>query len=191
MAIHQAFVSKGFWETVCVKTILLLRHAKSAWDDASLSDHDRPLSRRGERAATAMADHLSSHGPHPDLILCSTATRTRQTLAPLVKALKAPAPPIALEKSLYLASEEALLERLQALPEEVETVLLIGHNDGIGEFAANLAGQGPSDALTALRTKFPTGALATLCLPAGPWSALASGACELLGFVRPRDLDRR
>jgi phosphohistidine phosphatase len=191
MAIHQALVSDRFLETVCVKTILLLRHAKSAWDDATLQDHDRPLSGRGERAAKAVADHLSSHGPRPDLILCSTATRTRQTLAPLVKALEAPAPPIALEKGLYLASEDALLERLQALPEEVGTVLLIGHNDGIGELAADLAGKGPRDALAALRTKFPTGALATLRLPSGPWSALAPGACELVDFVRPRDIDRR
>lgn len=171
------------------RTILLLRHAKSAWGNVGQPDHERPLNRRGERAAGTMADHLAASGPRPDLILCSTATRTRQTLAPLVKALGAPAPPIALEKDLYLASEDALLERLRVLPGEVRTVLLIGHNDGIGQLADALAGQGRASELADLREKYPTGALAYLRLPRGPWSALAPGSCQLLAFVKPRDFD--
>ena len=169
------------------KTILLLRHAKSAWDSPRLTDHDRPLNRRGEQAAQTMADHVASHAPRPDLILCSTAMRTRQTLAPLVGVLGSPTPPIALEKGLYLASEEELLERLQALSEEVGTVLLIGHNDGIGQLAAALAAQGPEEPLARLRDKYPTGALAVLRPSPGPWSALAPGTCDLLAFARPRD----
>jgi phosphohistidine phosphatase len=174
-----------------VKNILLLRHAKSAWNIPHQSDHDRALNDRGERAAKTMAAHTAAKAPRPDLILCSTAARTRQTLAPLVKALGSPTPPISLENQLYLASESELLERLQALPEDVETVLLIGHNEGIGEFAAALAAQGPAEALQRLRDKYPTGALATLALRQGPWSDLAPGTCELLAFVRPRDLDPR
>lgn len=174
-----------------VKNILLLRHAKSAWNTPNQSDHDRPLNDRGERAARLMADHIAAKAPRPDLILCSTAARTRQTLAPLVKPLGSPAPPISLEKQLYLASESELLERLQALPEDVETVLLIGHNEGIGELAVALAGHGPRDLLERLREKYPTGALATLHLPSGPWSRLGPGTCELLAFVRPRDFDSR
>jgi phosphohistidine phosphatase len=171
-----------------VKTLLLLRHAKSAWSDPRLDDHDRPLNGRGERAAKAIADHLARHGPRPDLILCSTAMRTRQTLAPLLKRLGSPAPPISLENGLYLASEGALLARLQAVADDVPTVLLIGHNDGIGQLAAELADNGPSEALSALREKFPTGALAVLRVPDGPWSDLKVGAARLLAFVRPRDL---
>ena len=171
------------------RTILLLRHAKSAWGNAGQNDHDRPLNRRGERAAGTMADHIASAAPRPDLILCSTATRTRQTLAPLVKALAAPAPPIALEKDLYLASEATLLERQRALPDDVRTVLLIGHNDGIGHLAGALAGQGRAGELADLRDKYPTGALANLRMSRGPWSALAPGSCELLAFVKPRDFD--
>lgn len=172
------------------RTVLLLRHAKSAWGNIGQDDHERPLSRRGEHAARTMADHLAASGPRPDLILCSTASRTRQTLAPLLQALGMPAPPIALERELYLASEETLLERLRALPEEVRTVLLIGHNDGIGYLAGALAGSGPAEALTDLRGKYPTGSLTTLRLPRGRWSDLAPGACELLAFVKPRDFDR-
>jgi phosphohistidine phosphatase len=67
-----------------VKNILLLRHAKSAWGDARLEDHERPLNGRGERAAQAMARHLAKKAPRPDLILCSTAVRARQTLAPFL-----------------------------------------------------------------------------------------------------------
>ncbi len=170
-----------------MKTILLLRHAKSAWSDASLSDHDRPLSRRGERAAKALADHLADQSPRPDLILCSTATRARQTLAPLV-ALWSPAPPISLEKALYLAPENVLMARLRQLPDDVGAVMLIGHNDGIWQLGEALAGTGKATTLAALREKFPTGALATLRVPVEHWSDLAAGTAELSGFVRPRDL---
>lgn len=173
------------------KTILLLRHAKSAWNTPHQNDHDRPLNDRGERAARTMADHLAARAPRPSLILCSTAARTRQTLAPLIKALGSPTPPISLEKELYLASEEDLMERLRALPQEIATVLLIGHNEGIGELAAALAARGSQEALERLREKYPTGALATFRPPSDPWSALAPGTCELVAFVRPRDLDPR
>jgi phosphohistidine phosphatase len=170
------------------KTILLLRHAKSAWSDPRLDDHERPLSRRGEQAAKAMAAHIARREPRPGLILCSTAMRTRQTLAPLVKQLDAPAPPIALEKGLYLASEDVLLAHLQAVGDEVATVLLIGHNDGIWHLAEALAGSGPAKTLAALREKYPTGTLATLRYPDRSWRDLAPGGAELLAFVRPRDL---
>ena len=171
-----------------MKTLLLLRHAKSAWGQPGLDDHERPLNKRGEGAAEAMAEHIVHNAPRPDLILCSTAVRTRQTLAPLVHRLAPPAPPIALEKGLYLASEGELLVRLRAVPEEVGTVLLIGHNEGIGELANALADDGEPAALGRLREKFPTGALAILDLGEAPWRDLAPGAGELLSFVRPRDL---
>src|SRR5262245_597194 len=155
-----------------VKTILLLRHAKSAWNDPRLEDHERPLSKRGEQAAAVMADNIAHKSPRPDLVLCSTALRTRQTLAPLVKRLGAPVPPIALEKELYLASEDMLLARLQALADEIRVVLIIGHNDGLWRLAEALAGAGPPQLLEALAQKFPTGALATLRVGDRPWRDL-------------------
>jgi phosphohistidine phosphatase len=171
-----------------VKTVLLLRHAKSAWGDARLTDHDRPLSRRGERAALAMARHITKKLPRPDLILCSTAVRARQTLAPLVPLLKSPAPPIALEKGLYLATEDALLERLRAVPDDVGTVLMIGHNEGLWHFAVELAGDGKAAQLAALRAKLPTGALVVLSAPIEHWQGLAPAGTTLAAFVRPREL---
>jgi phosphohistidine phosphatase len=171
-----------------VKVILLLRHAKSAWGEAGVPDHDRPLNRRGERTAEAMAEHFLVKAPVPDLILCSTAARTRQTLAPLIERFPPPAPPIALENGLYLASEDMLLNRLQDLPQTVSTVLLIGHNEGMWHLAEMLAGQGKATLLAALREKFPTGALATLEVELKSWSKLAAGAATLTAFARPRDL---
>jgi phosphohistidine phosphatase len=153
-----------------------------------LADHERPLNERGQQAALHMADYIARHAPRPDLILCSTAVRTRQTLAPVLARLASPAPLIALEKGLYLASETALLTRLQAVPDETGAVLLIGHNEGIWQLAELLAGHGPAGLLGALRDKYPTGALAVLRAPVGRWSDLAAGSAELRAFVRPRDL---
>lgn len=170
-----------------MKTILLLRHAKSAWDAPGLDDHDRPLNRRGEKAARTMGEYLAASGPLPELILCSTAMRARQTLAPLIELLS-PAPPISLEKGLYMASEDVLLDRLRELPSEVENVLLIGHNDGIWLLAETLAGHGKSSALASLRQKYPTGTLTRLSAPVGRWADLRAGSAELQAFVRPRDL---
>jgi phosphohistidine phosphatase len=181
-------VTKAFFRADPVKVILLLRHAKSAWGAVGLPDHDRPLSQRGKRAAEAMADHLLAKAPVPDLILCSTATRTRQTLAPLIERLPPPASPIALENGLYLASEDTLLNRLQDLPESVSTVLMIGHNDGMWHLAEMLAGHGKGTLLAALREKFPTGALATLEVDLESWADLAAGTATLTAFARPRDL---
>lgn len=172
-----------------MKTLLLLRHAKSALGEPGLSDHDRPLNGRGIKAAERMAEHLATDGPRPDLILCSTATRTRQTLAPLVERFESPAPPIALEKGLYLASEDTLLKRLRALPSNVGTVLMIGHNDGIWQLAELLAGHGKTSLLASLREKFPTGALATLEVEIDDWSKLKPGAATLAAYDCPRDLE--
>ena len=171
-----------------MKTLLLMRHAKSALGEPGLSDRDRPLNRRGEQAAQLMAGHLLAQAPLPDLILCSTATRTRQTLAALVARLSPPAPPIALEHGLYLASEDVLLKRLRELPATVGTVLMIGHNDGMWQAAEALAGNGKATLLAALREKFPTGALATLQVDIERWAELRAGAATLVAFACPRDL---
>ena len=135
-----------------------------------------------------MANHIAGVKPRPNLVLCSTALRTRQTLMPVVKRLGTPAPPIALEKDLYLASEQMLLDRLRALPESANSVLLIGHNDGIWHLAQRLVGSGSAALREALADKFPTGALATLRLAERPWAELGWGAAKLAGFVKPREL---
>jgi phosphohistidine phosphatase len=166
-----------------VKRLYLLRHAKSSWKDTSLPDHDRPLAGRGRRAAKAIARHLREHGIEPELVLCSSARRARETLDRIEPALGTPV--VRVEGDLYAASAQALLERLRGVPETVESVMLIGHNPGLQDLALDLAQ--PSPTAHELGAKYPTAALATLELSA--WHELDHSTAELVALVRPRDLE--
>jgi phosphohistidine phosphatase len=166
-----------------VKRLLLLRHAKSSWDDPALPDDERPLAPRGHRAAERMAEHLRSNVPHVDLVLCSSALRTRETLEGMTNAFGDAQ--VAVEDELYGATDDELMERLQRVAEGSETVALIGHNPGIHDVAIALAGSG--DDLDRMRAKFPTGALAVLEFD-GPWRRLSRGGARLASFVTPKDL---
>jgi phosphohistidine phosphatase len=166
-----------------VKRLLLLRHAKSSWDDPGLPDHDRPLAPRGHRAAERMAEHLGSNVPHVDLVLSSSALRTMQTLERMTEAFGGAE--IAVEDELYGATDDELLERLRRVVEADETVALIGHNPGIQDLGIALAGRGED--LDRMRAKFPTGALAVLEFD-GPWLRLSKGGARLASFVTPKDL---
>jgi phosphohistidine phosphatase len=170
-----------------VKRLLLLRHAKSSWEDAGLSDHERPLAPRGRRAAKLIAEHLRRESVAPALVLCSSARRTRETLERIAPAL-GERMDAHIERELYAASEERLLERVRALDEGVESVLLIGHNPGVERLALDLAGSG--DKLAEVRRKYPTGALATLEFT-GPWRELRPGTAKLADFVTPKQLTKR
>jgi phosphohistidine phosphatase len=164
-----------------VHTVYLLRHAKSDWSDQTLPDHARPLAPRGRRDAKRIASHLRRRGIEPTLVLCSSAERTRETLD-LVRPALGDAP-AQIEDELYAAPSDQLLERLRALPEESDSVLVIGHNPGLQELALVLAT--PSRTLEA---KFPTAALATLSVPDATWAQLAAGDAELTEFVVPKQL---
>ena len=168
------------------RRLYLLRHAKSSWKDADLADHDRPLAGRGRRAADAIADHMRDEAIAPELVLCSTAHRARETYERIRPALGAA--PVRYEPGLYGASATSLLERLRGLPDHVASVLLIGHNPAIEELALTIAR--PSPRRRDLEVKFPTGALATLAAPFPSWRSVDDESAELIGFVRPRDLER-
>jgi phosphohistidine phosphatase len=167
-------------------TLYLLRHAKSSWSDPTLADEQRPLAPRGRRDAKRIAAHLVQLGIKPDLILCSAAERTRQTLEPLRAVLGATST-LSLETELYAASLEELLERIRLIPEEVTSLMLIGHNPGLQDLALALASTGPE--LARLKRKFPTAALATLTLPETSWRELAEGDAQLASYVVPEQLD--
>jgi len=174
-----------------MKTLFLLRHAKSAWDDPTLADHDRPLAPRGRRAAATMAKYLAERKAGPprlDLVVCSTARRARETWDRMVDAWPA-RPPVVFEDGLYLCGGDALLDRLRALPESVVSVMLVGHNPDLHELAVGLAPDGHDASAQALRTKLPTGSFVEIALPEGPWADLAWGRGRLAAFVTPRSLD--
>ncbi len=168
-----------------MRRLLLLRHAKSSWDDPDLADVDRPLSARGRTGARAMATYLRAHPVHADVILCSPAARTRETLALVAPSLGSVQ--TRFDDALYTFDAGAMLDHLVAtLEDDRACALVVGHNPAIGELAGTLASEG--DELAAVRTKFPTGALAELELAIDTWSAIRPGCGRLTAFVRPRDL---
>jgi phosphohistidine phosphatase len=170
-----------------MRTLLLMRHAKSSWDRTDLADLDRPLAPRGRKAAPLIARHLRDRRLIPDLVLCSHAERVRETwqlMAPVLGGAVA----CKTLRSLYLATPSRLLEALRRAADEVRILMLIGHNPGLGALAASLAGAGAERALRRLQAKFPTGGLAVLTFANERWAELAAGGGVLDDFVRPRDL---
>lgn len=170
-----------------MKTLFLLRHAKSSWSEPGLADFNRPLNERGRRAAPLIARHLAHCGLWPDLILCSAALRTRETLALMLPGLACDAV-LRIESSLYEADAAALLKRLKRIETEVDCVLLIAHNPGLEDLAARICGGGPEPMRRRMDEKFPTAALAAFAIDAARWSSLRKGAAILTDFVLPKDL---
>jgi phosphohistidine phosphatase len=139
-----------------MKKLLLLRHAKSSWDDASLPDFDRPLNERGQRAAPLVGEFMRERKFHPDLIVCSPAKRTRETIA-LVLEAAAVEPPIRYDERIYEASVGHLLEIISQLEDDKTEVMLVGHNPGFENLLERLTGK---------TERMPTAALARIALNA-------------------------
>jgi len=165
-----------------LKTLYILRHAKAA-SEGSDGDAARPLAKRGRKAARIMGDYLAGLAPAPEWVLCSSALRTRETLDQVLSSLD-PTPRVLYEDELYLATAGRLIERLQRLPSEVASVLLVGHNPGLHQLAVTLAG-----ARNGLTEGFPTAALAVLRF-AGAWSALRPQQATLIDYRTPKSLSR-
>jgi phosphohistidine phosphatase len=185
VAVEWGQVSPAARRSGGVKSLYLLRHAKSSWDDAGTSDHERPLAPRGHEAVRRLAAYLVETEVRPQLALCSSAVRARQTYEALATAFGNPE--LSVEDWLYRASSGEVLTKLTELPAATERVLLVGHNPVLGELAAGLAGEGGTGLLCQLKDNFPTGALAVLSFGA-PWDALRPGLAYLESFVLPRDL---
>jgi phosphohistidine phosphatase len=167
-----------------VKTLLLLRHAKSDRGDPSVPDHDRPLAPRGRDAAPRIAGWLEAQRLAPEHVRCSTARRTRETLDLIRPAI--PGADVELDEEIYLAPADTLLERVRALPDYAGTALLVGHNPGLQQLALDLLERSPSR--RSLEGKFPTGAVAVVSLPVQRWAETDAGAGSLLAYVTPREL---
>src|SRR5262249_12653767 len=154
-----------------------------SWDDPTLEDHDRPLSKRGRRAAILMAARIASTGAAPDLVLASTALRVRQTLEPIMERAKPRR--LVFDREIYLASATGLLEELRRIDEGVATLLLVGHNPALQGLALLLA-EAASAKAEAIAGKFPTAALASFDV-AGSWRRLGPAGASLVDYVTPRD----
>lgn len=157
----------------------LLRHAKSSWKGDS-EDHQRPLNRRGREAARLIGRNLPGAGGI-DLVLCSSAARTRETLELALAGLTA-RPRCMIEGELYLADRDKLMKRLQRLGEVEANVLLIGHNPGLHELAATLAELDTPRSRALLSGKFPTAARASFQVGTR-WSELGASRHRLVDYV--------
>jgi phosphohistidine phosphatase len=163
-----------------MKTLLLLRHAKSSWKDSALPDRLRPLNSRGRSAAVSMGRLLERESLWPEQIFCSSAERTRRTCERLLKAAES-AIPVQFRDDLYHCSAEGISQVLQETSNSVARVMVIGHNPELAEFLADVAG---------FSEKFPTAGLAVLTIDIANWSELRPRQPMTLDRLwRPRDLE--
>ena len=161
-----------------MKKLIILRHAKSSWDDAGLSDFDRPLNERGERDAPFMGKVLDEHGTTPDLIISSPAARARRT-AELVKKAAGWSAPLMFDERIYEASQQTLFSIVTGLSDDVSTCVLAGHNPGM---------EGIVRFLTGTVVEMPTASVAIIEFDIDTWSEVEAGKGRLLEVMRPKEL---
>ena len=159
-------------------TLILMRHAKSSWDDLTLSDHERPLNKRGRASASAMGKWLRKNGQVPDSCISSDSARTRETFERLGFAI-----PVQFTPALYHAGPEAMISRLASATGE--TILMIGHNPGIAEFAERLV---PAPPAHDRFDDYPTCATAVIQFATQGWNDIGWHTGQPIHFAIPRDV---
>jgi phosphohistidine phosphatase len=166
------------------RSIVLVRHAKADWPE--VADHERPLAERGRKDAPAVGEWLATHGIAPGLTLCSTAVRTRETWRLAAHHLPH-RPKTVYEERLFDASAGEIIAVLNGVPEEVQDLLVVGHNPGIQGVAEALAGNSEGDVLERMsRNGFPTSTVAVLRFD-GSWKSLEPGVATLTGYWEPHE----
>lgn len=164
------------------KRLILTRHAKSNWDDPLVPDHDRPLNNRGQTAAADLGEWLASRGYIPDKVLCSDALRSRKTWSGIAPALPGTVI-VQIKPALYHAGADVMLAVLRNAA--VDTVMIIGHNPGIAEFAQRLVTRPP---LNPEFQRYPTGATLVADFAIDSWANATYGTGVALDFIVPREL---
>ena len=166
-----------------MKYISIWRHAKAERSELYANDYDRPLTERGQRDATRMGAALLRIEPAIDLVISSPAARTAQTVQALVALLNGAIDP-QWNAAVYLAAAETLLDMVKMLPEDVQHVVLVGHNPGMEEFASGLCGAAPEDAFV----RMPTAALAHIAIDTSHWSMVRWGGGQFKLLLTPKVL---
>jgi phosphohistidine phosphatase len=169
-----------------MRRLALFRHAKA--ERHGSHDHERPLAERGRTAAPAMGRWLADAGFVPDLVLCSTALRTRETWALAEPAFAPDSVEVQFDRRVYAASAARLLALVQAADDAVERLLVVGHNPGLHDLADLLAGGGAAASRAALAEGFPTAAIVLLDFDLGRWRGVDAGQGRLAAFVTPKSL---
>jgi len=170
-----------------MKRLLLLRHAKSAWDDADLDDFDRPLAPRGIKASKKIGKLLRDDGLRPARALCSTAVRAKATWALVTEAMGGEVE-TEFRQDLYLAEPKAMLAAIAGVPDGCGTMIVIGHNPGMEKLTVALAASGAEKAIEDFQGGFPSAGLAVIEFDVERWAAVSPGSGRLARFVRPRTL---
>ena len=170
-----------------MRTLIFLRHAKSSWALPGIDDFDRPLNDRGNDAAPQMAKWLVSEGIEPDVIVCSSAKRTQETLAHMEPVLSQKAASI-MERNLYLASSDTLFECAAGLDDDFQTAMLLAHNPGLHDAALSALTPESRRESGEMRSRFPTCACAVISLPINRWSEITTDIGELNAYMTPRRL---
>lgn len=170
-----------------MKTLILMRHAKSSWADPGADDHDRKLNKRGRSAAPVMARWLDQQGLRPDYVLCSSAQRTRETLDLMREAVPSLPDPEILG-ALYHASPGDLTRHLSRLPENCRCALLIGHEPGLSSFLRMFGGSSAAPECRRAYDHLPTAAISVLEADIGGWRELGPDGTEFVAFAIPREL---
>ncbi len=165
-----------------MKRLILTRHAKSSWDDPLTPDHDRPLNDRGKAAAADLGQWLASRGYVPDEVLCSDSLRTRKTFSGIAPALPG-TPVLELKPALYHAGPDVMLAVLRHAVGE--TVMMIGHNPGIAEFAGRLIAHPPANPEFG---RYPTGATLVVDFMVEKWADVGFGQGVTVDFIVPREI---
>ena len=171
-----------------VKTLTLLRHAKSGWDDSVQRDFDRPLNPKGHRAAALVGRHLRREGFAFEHVVASPALRVQQTLDEVASGYGRTLAP-AWDRRIYLASAATLLDVIRELPDAAPTALLGGHNPGLEDLVLLLVADAAPGLRDAVEEKYPTASVAELAFAVDRWGDVREGGGTLKRFVRPRDLD--
>ena len=166
-----------------MKNILLMRHAKSSWEDSSLRDMDRPLNKRGRNDAPLMAEYLKRMGYLPNRIVASPAKRVEQTLEPLTGLIENAVAPI-MDEQLYFGWAEDYLDVIRSTPNEVDRIMLIGHNPMTEELVGKLSGENKRPA------KMPTAAIACFEYNSDNWASLESNDVSLKWLMTPKKLKK-
>lgn len=170
-----------------MKSLTLLRHAKSDWEDEVQRDFDRPLNPRGRKAALLVGREMRRHHLRFDRIIASPAVRVVETLADIADGYGAPIAP-AYDQYLYLAPASLLLDRVRATHDSTATLLVVGHNPGIEELALLLT-EAEDRCHQDIAVKYPTASLVEIHLPVDRWADVGKGVGTIARFIRPRDLD--
>ena len=168
-------------------TLSIVRHAKSSWGDASLRDIDRPLNERGKAQALRLGSYLSEKQISPDLIICSSAKRARQTLKQMKKNWHTDSE-VVVENQLYLASPNTIIRLLGEYGARHTHIMIIGHNPGLHMLAHKLSVRGNDEDLAILAEKYPTGTLCTIKSRAEKWKKIGKASGKLIYLATPKQL---